>query len=135
MMIDYIGYNYWHDSIFFVSRPYGNGNSMLLLLKTPAVFTISGNEITAPENSFILYKEGTPQYYRACGEEFINDWFRFFSDDETNIFESMGIPFDTVVNIGDISPFSALIEIMSREFYSDSPYTQNHETGKFPIQH
>lgn len=34
----------------------------------------------------------------------------------------MGIPFDTVVHIGDISFFSSLIEMMSREFYSDNLY-------------
>lgn len=123
MKITHIGYNYTHDSSFFVSRPHGSGDNLLLLLRTSALFNINGNEIRVPENSFILYKEGTPQFYRTDGEKFVNDWFHFsFSEDEANVFEALEIPFDMPRYIGDVGHFSAMIERMCYEYYSDNLY-------------
>ena len=73
MKINNIGYNHKHDADFFVLRPEGSGDNLLLLLKTPAVFVIDGKEQRTEKNSFILFGEGTPQNYRSDGGEFAND--------------------------------------------------------------
>jgi len=123
MKINKIGYDYVHNPDFFISRPHGSGDSVLILLRSPAIFYLNGSDVKARENSFILYKEGTPQFYRADGTEFVNDWFHFSnSEDEKGLFDSFGIPFDTVVETGNISELSALIKSMSYEKYSDNPY-------------
>lgn len=123
MKINNIGYNYIHNPDFFVSRPHGSGDNVLLLLKTPAIFKLNGNDIKARENSFILYREGTPQFYRSDGGKFANDWFHFsFSEDEKKVFDALEIPFDSPQYIGDISVFSSLIERMCHEHYSDNLY-------------
>lgn len=123
MKINNIGYNHIHDADFFVSRPNGSGDNLLLLLKTPAVFRLGGKDIETAENSFILYKEGTPQFYRSKGSEFANDWFHFSCSEEENaLFESLAIPFDKVVQIGDMSVLSMLIKSMSYENYSSNLY-------------
>lgn len=123
MRLDNIGYNFQHTSDFYISRPNGYSDYLLILLKTPAIFTIDGTDITASENSFILYKKGTPQFFRAAGERYSDDWFQFsFTEDENDLIEAAGmpfIPFDKVVYIGDISIFSDIIEKMCHEQYSD----------------
>jgi hypothetical protein len=40
MKIDNIGYNYSHDSVFYISRPNGSEDYLFLLFKTPAVVQI-----------------------------------------------------------------------------------------------
>ena len=82
MRINNIGYNHRHDSDFFVLRPNGSGDNLLLLLKTPAVFVLNGEELHTEKGSFILFADGTPQNYRSDGGEFANDWFHFPFDEE-----------------------------------------------------
>lgn len=72
MHINNIGYNHCHDADFCIQRPDGSGDYLLLLIKTPAVFTLSETDTFTEANSFILYKEGTPQFYRAYGTQFSN---------------------------------------------------------------
>jgi AraC family transcriptional regulator of arabinose operon len=123
MKINNIGYNHKHDADFFVLRPEGSGDNLLLLLKTPAVFVIDGKEQRTEKNSFILFGEGTPQNYRSDGGEFANDWFHFsYSEEEKSLFEALEIPFDKVVEIGDLSILSLLIKNMSFENYSSNLY-------------
>jgi len=123
MKINNIGYNHIHDSDFFVLRPNGSGDNLLLLLKTPAVFVLNGNELRTEKNSFILFSEGTPQDYRSNGSEFANDWFHFsFDKKEAALFEALEIPFNQVVNIGDMSSLSLLIKNMCYENYSSNLY-------------
>ncbi|MDE6591617.1 MAG: AraC family transcriptional regulator [Oscillospiraceae bacterium] len=123
MKINKIGFNYTYDNDFFVSRPNGSGDYLLILLKSPAIFNIGGIEIKARENSVILYKKGTPQFYRAHGAEFVCDWFHFScSEDEIGELQSLNIPFDRVIETGGINELSMLIKSMSYENYSDNLY-------------
>lgn len=123
MKINKIGYHYIHNSDFFISRPHGSGDNVLILLKSPAIFRLNGKDVKAHEGSFILYRNGTPQFYRADETEFVNDWFHFsYSEEEKGMFENYKIPFDTVLEIGDISELSMLIKNMSYETYSANLY-------------
>lgn len=123
MKINNIGYNHCHDADFNIYRPHGSGDNLLLILKTTAVFTINGKEQTAQPNSFILYKKGTPQFYRADGCPYANDWFHFDIDEEDEEFlRDLKIPFDKVVRIGDINPLSNLVKSMCYENFSTNLY-------------
>lgn len=123
MKINKIGCNFSHGADFYVSRPNGSGDNVLILLKTPAVFILNGKTVETPENSFILYREGFPQYYRAAGKEFINDWFHFsFSEEEAEIFDILKIPFNTVSDVRDMKTLSAMIESLSYEYFSANLY-------------
>lgn len=123
MKINNIGYNHKHDSDFFVLRPNGSGDNLLLLLKTPAVFILNGEELHTEKNSFILYKEGTPQDYRSDGGEFSNDWFHFsFDEKEKALLDALEIPFNQVIKIGDMSNLSQLVKNMCYENYSSNLY-------------
>ncbi|OYP21358.1 hypothetical protein CG709_07920, partial [Lachnotalea glycerini] len=107
MELHVIGYNHSHDENFVIDRPGGTDSWLFLLIKTPAVFIHNGIEIVTRENSFILYKEGAPQYYRACGELYVDDWFHFSVDNADKDFISrLNIPCNTVTWLGDISELS-----------------------------
>ena len=123
MKINNIGYNHYHDADFQISRPDGSGDYLLLILKTPAVFTFEGKDLITDASAFILYQKGTPQFYRALGSSFANDWLHFdISSDELMTFHDYQIPFDTVVPLNDINDLSLFIKTLSYEHYSSNYY-------------
>lgn len=115
-----IGYHHEHDSHFCIDRPYGLGDNWLfLVLHTPAVFTVDGEELESLPNSYILYSESMPEHYRAAGEHYIDDWFHFSVKPEDEQFlEKLGIILNRPVPLGDASELSALIRSMTHEFYT-----------------
>ena len=123
MQINNIGYNHRHDADFQIQRPSGSGDYLMLLLKTPAIFTLNGEDIITEPDSFMLFRKGTPQLYRTYGSEFLNDWFHFsISDDEMCFFKALDIPFDKVMPIGDLNGLSLIIKNMCYENYSSNLY-------------
>lgn len=122
MIINNVGYNHCHDADFFINRPDGSGDYLLLLLKTDAIFNIDGEDIVVPENSFFLYRRNTPQFYRCLPQHtFSNDWIHFlFENDEEEFFKSYNIPYNTPIPIKNINFISFCIKSIAYENYSDN---------------
>lgn len=128
MHINNIGYNHTHDADFIINRPNGSGDNLLLLLKTNAIFELNGSEIHSAPDSFILFSEGTPQFYRADGGPFSNDWFHFsYDQDDDRFFASLDIQTDKVMNIGNLNSLSLLIKNMCYEHYSTNLFRADSE--------
>jgi AraC family transcriptional regulator of arabinose operon len=124
MNIHSIGYNHPHDKNFVMDRRNGLDTWLFLLIKTPAIFLQDGKELVTKENSFILYTDKEPSYYRTFGEEYIDDWIHFMVDagDEA-LFSELKLPLNRVTWLGNISELSPLIRSMTYEYYSPSPYS------------
>jgi len=66
---------------------------------------------------------GTPQFYRAYGAEFSNDWFHFgISENEIKFFKELDIPFNKVIKTENIHDLSLIIKNMCYENYSSNVY-------------
>ena len=126
MKINNVGYNHKHDADFFIDRPDGSGDCLLLLLKTDAVFTLNQKEITVPKDSFFLYPQGMPQYYRCVPKhEFANDWVHFqFGQDEETEFQKRKIPYAQGIATDSIELLSWCVKAIADEYASKSPYAQ-----------
>lgn len=123
MEIKGIGYNHEHDKYFAINRPHGTKGCLFLLIKSPAIFMIDGKKEKIRENSFILYVNNYPQYYTAANQNYIDDWVHFEIDKEDmELFKSLQIPLNAVTLLPDISELSALMRIITYEFYSASLY-------------
>lgn len=123
MLIRKTGYNHRHDSDFQIERPHGSGDFLLLLIKSPALFLLDGKWRKAKKESFILYQKDTPQFYRTDGQEFVNDWIHFSAEKEDSDFiKGLHIPFDTIVELSDVSQLSMLVRNVCYEFYSENFY-------------
>ncbi len=95
MILHNVGYDHRHDSDFFIDRPEGSGDLLLLILRSDALFTLGGKEQFIPKNTFFLFPQGMPQHYRCLPQNgFVNDWMHFlFEEGEEAHFLSLGIPY------------------------------------------
>ncbi|MGN0620789.1 MAG: helix-turn-helix domain-containing protein [Porcipelethomonas sp.] len=125
MEIHSIGYHHPHDRNFIIDRPDGIGSSWLFLLfKTEAVIKQNGKETAVRPNSFIIYSGEEPEYYRACSEEYIDDWFHFTVEQmDIQLFSELNIPINKVTYIGDISEITSIIRAMTYEFHASNIYS------------
>lgn len=123
MFVSRIGYNSLHDQHYSIKRPNGSGDYLMLIVKTPAVFNIRGNEVNVKANSMILYKKGTPQFFQADNSRYINDWFHFVvEEDDRKFFDCLNIPTDEFFTVHNTEDFSNFIKTMSFEFHSLNTY-------------
>lgn len=126
MKINNVGYNHCHDADFFIDRPDGSGDYLLILLKSKAIFNINGKDIIAPENSVFIYPKGRPQYYRCLPQHtFENDWihFDFSGDKQEDIFLSEGLVFETPLKM-DIHFLGYCVKMISYELNSNHLYRE-----------
>lgn len=92
--IKYVGCEFVEPGNFVLDIEKGNDH-LFLLTHTPAFFWVDGEVREYPAYSAILYHPNQKVYYRASGENFINDWIRFYST-ESYITETTlprGVPF------------------------------------------
>ncbi|MDD6268860.1 MAG: AraC family transcriptional regulator [Oscillospiraceae bacterium] len=120
MIINNVGFNHCHDADFYIDRPNGSGDYLLLLLKTDSIFTLEGTDQRVPGNTVFLYKKGTPQFYRCIPQNtFSNDFVHFdFENDEEEAFAEYNVPFNTPIPIKNINFLSFCIKSVTYESYS-----------------
>lgn len=125
MHINNIGYHHVHDADFLIDRPTGSGDYLFLLIKSSAHFVLHGQEVIAQPNSFILFRKGTAQVYKAIDSTFDNDWFHLdLTPKDLSFLDSLKIPFDTLITLDDIHPLSNIIKHMCYENYSTNQYKE-----------
>ncbi len=123
MQMTYIGHNHVHDMDFKIERPDGCGDYLALLIKSPALFHINGQDVYTSPNIFFLYQKGTPQYYEAYKQSFSNDWFNFTLDaGDEDFLKKLHIPFEKPIPINNMQYFSLLIKNMTYEYYAGQNY-------------
>lgn len=123
MELDRIGYNHCHGDGFVIDIPKEFSWWLFLLIKTPAVFRIDGEEIITKPNSFILFSHGTPQYYKAYNGDYIDDWFHLIiNEEDISYFKALGIPINQVVPLPNADDISMTIRKMAYEFYNEGKY-------------
>lgn len=120
MNINRIGYHYIHNANFVIDREEGSGDFLLLILKTPAQFVINGQKKNAAAGSFIFFKKGTRQIYKATDVRFINDWIHLeLSEADIQEIKKLEIPFDKIIQLSEISSVSDLIRNLSSIYYGN----------------
>lgn len=119
MIINNLGYHFQHPSNFKINRPHGSGDYVLLILPTKSFFILNGERVDVEANSLMIYRKGTPQFYGAMDELFINHWIHFdLNEEEEAALNAMQIPLDFPVSCGDITVFAQIIKQMYMEKYS-----------------
>jgi AraC family transcriptional regulator of arabinose operon len=117
MKIHKIGLNYTHSDSFAISRPEGSGDYLLLIIKTPAIFTIYGKEVPVGKNTAIIYNTGTPQIYRADHCNYSNDFIHFEAEGER---ELRNLPLDKLFTLPSMKQVSKILKDIYLEYISNN---------------
>ncbi|GKX68374.1 helix-turn-helix domain-containing protein [Inconstantimicrobium mannanitabidum] len=120
MKINKLGLNYTHDKYFCLKRPNGSGDYLFLFVKTPAVFYLNGVETFADKDSVIIYNFQSSQHYGAYECTYINDFIHFNMDNDLYFFDSLGIPFDSIIKLTNPKEISKMLENISLEYFSNN---------------
>ena len=68
------GYNARHPHNFFMSRPNGNPDYLILNVKSPSLFLIDGVELIVNPGSAVLVLPHIPYQYQSIEGDYKNDW-------------------------------------------------------------
>ena len=115
MEILYVGHNYVHECGFYIKRPVGCDQYILLLIKSPAFLYIDGIKKSVPKNSLILFNKHTPQHFGSETREYINDWITFDLNPEEEKIYLCNLPLDTLMPCINHDVISTLIGQMEWE--------------------
>ncbi|MBQ8311060.1 MAG: helix-turn-helix transcriptional regulator [Clostridia bacterium] len=125
MEITNVGYNYRHPANFCIDRQHGSGDYILLIIRTEAFFVLGGERVIAPPNSAVVFKKGTPQFYGATRDGYVNDWIHFEMDESEELaISALGLQFDTVIPLYEATDLSDFIKRIFWERYSQNLYKE-----------
>lgn len=119
------GYNFRHDTSYRADRSKGAGGYILMIIRSPARITLDGKDHFVKGNTVIVYRKTSPHIYGAHNAPFINDWVRFYPDDDDLIYlAQIGIPFDTIIDFQNIHNLSDIVKLMANECRSTGVHSQ-----------
>lgn len=121
MKLHTLGMDYRHDKEFHIERPFGSGDSLLLIFKTAAQVRTEDVYADIPADSAILYSKDFPQYYRAAGEEYINHWIHFDTENGEGFLNRVRLPMNTVFHVSDMASVENIMMQINLENVSESP--------------
>lgn len=102
------GINARHSASFFMSRPRGLPNHVLLFVKVRSEFVIGGKSFAVAPNSALFILKNTPYQYRSAGGDYADDWLHFSCTDAD--FEALSaIPKNCPIPISNPAKFTLYI--------------------------
>ncbi len=121
MILHNVGYDCRYTPDYPASLPQGNGDNLLLLLKSEAIFTINGQEMLVPAKTFLIFPKETPPVYRSAPHQaLILDWIQFlFENEEDEWFRAKLIPWSTPIPLEHTELYSYCIKSVADENGTD----------------
>lgn len=118
-----IGYKNSDGSDSAVKLPRGLPFYVMLIIETPLIFLINGEEMYSDKNSFIIYEKDVPQYYAAADQPYTCHWCHFnMEEEDRELLTALEIPLNKPIALNNMAEISALIRSIAYEFQSDKPY-------------
>lgn len=121
MKVHDIGMNFRHSSVFFINRPNGSGDNLLLIFKTPARIKLAEEIKIIPADTAIIYKKGTEQSYGAYGDTYINHWLHFEADETDEIYKKLNLTFNVPIYLKNHEVCEKVMSDIHNEALSQNP--------------
>lgn len=115
-----MGISYKHDSDFYIKRPDGSGDNLLLVFKTDAFILLDNTKIHVGPDSAIVYSKNYPQFYGSCAESYENHFVHFECNETDIFFETIGMKFNRPICVPDISAAENVLKMLSLESMSEN---------------
>jgi AraC-like DNA-binding protein len=121
--IFYVEYDAAHASNFVFDVPEGHNCWLLVVTHTPALFWVNGELKEYPAHSGVLYHPHQKIYYRACAEQYKNDWIRFESN-ESYVTET-SLPFGVPFSLNDPEYCHKIFQLLVSEHSFQKDYKES----------
>lgn len=121
MNLHAMGMNIRHEDAFFIDRPTGSGDNLLIIFKSDARVITDGDNQNVKPGSFILYTRNTAQRYGAVNKPYANHYIHFWCEDE-EFFRRIGVVTDRPYNLQNLEEVENIIRLLGREFISESDF-------------
>ncbi|WP_127530151.1 helix-turn-helix transcriptional regulator [Paenibacillus kobensis] len=121
--IRYVGCNSAHSGDFVYDFPEGHDFWLLIITQTPAAFWVQGEVKDYPANCAVLYPPRHKIYYRACSDQFIDDWVRFDST-ESYVTET-AFPLGLPIPVPDPGYCHQLFQLLAVENFLSCDYREH----------
>ena len=117
-----------HPANFLLSRPEGLDHYIVLIVKSPAAFTIGENHFSLRVNSAVFIDPHIPYEYSSLGENYVNDWLHF-AFDEAEQEQMKELPLRQPIALGSPSLLTSYIrQILWENSYAPSQYRDDNVT-------
>ncbi len=127
MKLHAMGISHRHDKDFFISRPDGSGDDLLIIFKTDAYIITDGARQDVSAGSAVIFSKGTPQYYGARGGEYENHWVHFEAEETDIFFDRIGVRFNVPCPAADIIAAESILNMLSLESISDKKSAESED--------
>ncbi|REJ12223.1 MAG: AraC family transcriptional regulator [Paenibacillaceae bacterium] len=121
--IFYVECDATHPDSFVFDIPNGHDCWLLVFTKTPAVFWVENRLREYPAYSAILYRPHQKIYYRACADQYINNWLRFASDE--SYVSDAPLPFGVPFSVKDPEYCHQLFQLLVCEHSFTNTFKQS----------
>ena len=115
------GYNHTHMEGFVNDIPLGRDYFVFVFFKTSAFVRFGNEAIPVLPNSYILFGQGSPLYYRHDQIPFTNDWLRCRGEEMWSFLGDLRFPIDMVVPCANPRLISRFIIELERLQRSEGP--------------
>ncbi len=111
-----VGLDVSHSGSFFIDRPTGSGDRLLIIFKSEAVLEAEGRTMIVPPDSAIIFEKDQPQIYRASQSMYVNHFLHFDCAEE----DLVGAVCGRLLIPARIAECEELLRMISREQLSAS---------------
>jgi len=120
LKLENIGFGRRENAHFSKNRANGLNYHLLLVIRSNANFFKKEQKVTLNNGAVILFRKGSPQFFSATDDNYMNDWvgFTLSADEEIEFFNNPLI-FDTPIQNESLIAFcSEIIKLMQKEVLS-----------------
>ncbi|MCQ2598005.1 MAG: AraC family transcriptional regulator [Treponema sp.] len=96
---------------FCFDHPHVSTKFTFLHFYCPAVLSLNGIDVQTEENACIIYKSGTPQFYKALKGELVYDYIKFEADED--FFFNVDLPFDEIFYINPSNEYKTQMKFIT----------------------
>lgn len=102
MYLNMTGWRWKHPADMKIDRPNGIFGMQLLLIQSKAIVTMGDQAYHVEKNTAFLVENCMPHSLHADGEEYIDDWIRFTSEQDDHAFlESLNLQWNVPLPLKD----------------------------------
>lgn len=103
-----------------VQYPEGLSGKLLLMTAEPMTLRVGAQQLFAETGDAVILAAHTPLEFAPAAQDLLYDWMLFDTGSDSNFYQALQIPENTLLRFGDTVFLSVLMQQLCAEFYAAS---------------